>query len=56
MVFDGQPVHDHFKKIDEDVVMRFLDGKNPRDWPLRIFSKIRSIDDAASACRHVFPV
>jgi hypothetical protein len=27
MVYDGQPVHDHFKKIDESAVMGIMDGK-----------------------------
>jgi hypothetical protein len=31
MVFDGQPVHDHFKKIDDDAVMGIMDGKNALD-------------------------
>ena len=31
MVFDGQPVHDHFKKIDHDAVMGIMDGKNALD-------------------------
>jgi Domain of unknown function (DUF4334)/GXWXG protein len=31
MVFDGQPVHDHFKKIDENAVMGIMDGKNALD-------------------------
>jgi Domain of unknown function (DUF4334) len=31
MVVDGQPVHDHFKKIDDDAVMGIMDGKNALD-------------------------
>ena len=31
MVFDGQPVHDHFKKIDDHAVMGILNGKNALD-------------------------
>ncbi|ORA17446.1 DUF4334 domain-containing protein [Mycobacterium asiaticum] len=27
MVYDGQPVHDHFKVIDEDAVMGIMNGK-----------------------------
>ena len=27
MVYDGQPVHDHFKKIDDDAVMGIMNGK-----------------------------
>nr|WP_210743270.1 DUF4334 domain-containing protein [Nocardia cerradoensis] len=31
MVFDGQPVHDHFKRIDDDAVMGIMDGKYALD-------------------------
>lgn len=31
MVYDGQPVHDHFKKIDDDAVMGIMNGKRVRD-------------------------
>jgi Domain of unknown function (DUF4334)/GXWXG protein len=31
MVFDGQPVHDHFKKIDDRAVMGIMNGKNALD-------------------------
>jgi hypothetical protein len=31
MVFDGQPVHDHFKIIDENAVMGIMNGKNALD-------------------------
>ena len=31
MVFDGQPVHDHFKKIDGRAVMGIMNGKNALD-------------------------
>jgi uncharacterized protein DUF4334 len=27
----GQPVHDHFKKIDDDAVMGLMNGKNALD-------------------------
>lgn len=27
MVFDGQPVHDHVKRIDENAVMGIMNGK-----------------------------
>lgn len=27
MVYDGQPVHDHFKKIDDTAVMGIMNGK-----------------------------
>lgn len=32
MVYDGQPVHDHFKKIDDDAVMGIMNGKGVRDF------------------------
>ncbi|QUR69341.1 DUF4334 domain-containing protein [Mycobacterium spongiae] len=31
MVYDGQPVHDHFKKIDDDTVLGIMNGKGVRD-------------------------
>jgi hypothetical protein len=31
MVYDGQPVHDHFKKIDGDAVMGIMNGKGVLD-------------------------
>jgi hypothetical protein len=31
MVYDGQPVHDHFKKIDDDAVMGIMNGKGVLD-------------------------
>lgn len=31
MVYDGQPVHDHFKKIDDNTVMGIMNGKGVRD-------------------------
>ncbi|MFW3113664.1 hypothetical protein MHAE_07823 [Mycobacterium haemophilum DSM 44634] len=31
MVYDGQPVHDHFKKIDDDAVMGSMNGKGVLD-------------------------
>ena len=27
MVYDGQPIHDHFKRIDDDAVMGIMNGK-----------------------------
>jgi hypothetical protein len=27
MVYDGQPIHDHFKKIDDNAVMGIMNGK-----------------------------
>jgi hypothetical protein len=31
MVYDGQPVHDHFKRIDDDAVMGIMNGKGVLD-------------------------
>jgi hypothetical protein len=31
MVYDGQPVHDHFKKIDDDAVIGIMNGKGVLD-------------------------
>jgi Domain of unknown function (DUF4334)/GXWXG protein len=31
MVYDGAPVHDHFKTIDDDAVMGIMNGKGVRD-------------------------
>jgi hypothetical protein len=31
MVYDGQPVHDHFKKIDDDALMGIMNGKRVLD-------------------------
>lgn len=30
MVYDGQPVLDHFKKVDENTLMGIMDGKRQR--------------------------
>ena len=27
MVYDGQPLHDHFKKVDDNTVMGIMNGK-----------------------------
>jgi hypothetical protein len=31
MVYDGQPVHDHFKTIDDDAMMGIMNGKGVLD-------------------------
>jgi hypothetical protein len=31
MVYDGQPVHDHFKQVDDDTVMGIMNGKGVID-------------------------
>ena len=31
MVYDGQPIHDHFKKVDENAVMGIMNGKKAID-------------------------
>lgn len=32
MVYDGAPVHDHFKKIDDDAVLGIMNGKGALDF------------------------
>lgn len=32
MVYDGQPVHDHFKRIDENAVLGIMNGKGVVDF------------------------
>jgi hypothetical protein len=32
MVYDGQPIHDHFKKIDDNAVMGIMNGKGALDF------------------------
>lgn len=32
MVYDGRPIHDHFKKIDDDAVMGIMNGKAAVDF------------------------
>ncbi len=32
MVYDGQPVHDHFKKVGDDAVMGIMNGKGVIDF------------------------
>jgi hypothetical protein len=31
MVYDGKPVHDHFKKVDDDTVLGIMNGKGALD-------------------------
>jgi hypothetical protein len=31
MVYDGQPVHDHFKRVDDNAVMGIMNGKGAVD-------------------------
>lgn len=31
MVYDGQPIHDHFKKVDDGAVMGIMNGKHVLD-------------------------
>jgi hypothetical protein len=31
MVYDGQPIHDHFKIVDDNAVMGIMNGKNVLD-------------------------
>ncbi|MFF5180605.1 DUF4334 domain-containing protein [Micromonospora sp. NPDC000316] len=38
MVYDGQPVFDHFKRADDDTLMGIMNGKNvPADGPFFYF-------------------
>ena len=40
MVYDGQPVHDHFKRVDDDAVLGIMNGKgvlDTRDGRARYF-------------------
>ncbi|MFE0591717.1 DUF4334 domain-containing protein [Micromonospora echinospora] len=38
MVYDGQPVLDHFKRVDESTLMGIMNGKNvPADGPFFYF-------------------
>ena len=31
MVYDGVPIHDHFKKVDDDAVIAITNGKGALD-------------------------
>jgi Domain of unknown function (DUF4334) len=31
MVYDGRPVHDHFKKIDDNAMLGIMNGKGALD-------------------------
>ena len=41
MVYDGAPVHDHFKKVDDNAVMGIMNGKG-------------ALDDSAGSPRHLY--
>ncbi len=41
MVYDGAPVHDHFKKVDESTVMGIMNGKG-------------ALDDSSGSPRHLY--
>lgn len=32
MVYDGMPIHDHFKKVDDDTVVAITNGKGALDF------------------------
>lgn len=32
MVYDGVPIHDHFKRVDDDTVMGIMNGKSAMDF------------------------
>lgn len=41
MVYDGRPVHDHFKRVDENTVMGIMNGKG-------------AMDDSSGSPRHLY--
>ena len=41
MVYDGAPVHDHFKKVDDNAVVGIMNGKG-------------ALDDSAGSPRHLY--
>jgi hypothetical protein len=41
MVYDGAPVHDHFKKVDDNAVMGIMNGKG-------------ALDDSSGSPRHLY--
>jgi hypothetical protein len=41
MVYDGAPVHDHFKKVDENAVVGIMNGKG-------------ALDDSSGSPRHLY--
>jgi hypothetical protein len=41
MVYDGRPVHDHFKKVDDNAVMGIMNGKG-------------ALDDSSGTPRHLY--
>ena len=41
MVYDGAPVHDHFKKVDDDAVVGIMNGKG-------------TLDDSSGEPRHLY--
>ena len=41
MVYDGQPVFDHFKKVDDNTAMGIMNGKG-------------SLDDSSGSPRHLY--
>ncbi|MCW2515478.1 MAG: hypothetical protein JWR11_4520, partial [Mycobacterium sp.] len=41
MVYDGAPVHDHFKRVDDNAVMGIMNGKG-------------AVDDSSGSPRHLY--
>lgn len=37
MVYDGAPVHDHFKKVDDDAVIGIMNGKGALDGSRHLY-------------------
>ena len=50
MVYDGQPIFDHFKRVDEDTLMGIMDGKKAViDGSYYYFLLIRDSDQTLAA-------
>ena len=37
MVYDGKPIHDHFKRVDDDIVMGIMNGKGALDGDRHLY-------------------
>jgi hypothetical protein len=50
MVYDGQPIFDHFKRVDDDVLIGIMNGKNAVvDGRYYSFLLVRDADQALAA-------
>jgi hypothetical protein len=45
MVYDGQPTHDHFKKIDDTAVMGIMNGKKALDNGRYLYFYLERVPD-----------